>query len=227
MPTTDHEFESRARQQATRGRKELIPIEPWKVFGLPEAPGESPKNHARRLTKRLRLQAMQAVAPLIAMGYNERKVAKILGLTMESVKTMVNAPDFGPIADDFREKMLARTGEALAATQIYAIQTLMDLLSAGSEYVREKAANDLLAHGESLRKLAPSRTGEEQQQALIEAAKSASGVRVTIEVRSEGGKFRLVEVKRPRELIEGVSRPVEGPAEAVEAPDEEVDTPGG
>jgi hypothetical protein len=108
---------------------------------------------------------------------------------------------FIPILQQYRTKMLQNTRDSLMAAQPFAIWTLMELMTSGkSEFVREKAANDLLAHGKVMDQATNSAPGEEQAELLKKIMSEARAPRMIVEVKITDGRLEINE----KPLIEGV-----------------------
>ena len=198
------------------------PKQPWKLF--PDANldprdcvgkrREGGKNQAVYLTKTARITAMQAVAPLLQMGYRHAKVGEILGLTVPQVKRLVSHRDFPVILGEYQERMLGATRDALMAAQVYAVWTLMSLLDSGSDYVRQQAANSLLVHGKIMDQVTGAKGSQEQTELLSKLSKELEKPRVRVEVSYEGGRLQLKRITESRrapsaEVIDAEVREVE------------------
>jgi hypothetical protein len=118
---------------------------------------------------------------------------------------MGGSPQFATILAEFRLKMLQSSRDALQATVPYAIWTLMDIMTNGkSEFVREKAANDILAHTKIMDQPSSGAPGEEQAELLKKIMEKADSPRTQVQVLIVGGQFQLREVplNEPTKLIE-------------------------
>lgn len=207
------------------------PRKPWLVFGEEQlgdvtgaASAPTPRAKKRRLTKAMKQTALEAIAPLIVMGFRHEKIAETLGLTRESVKKLVLSPAFEPVLAQHRLKMLQNSRDALTAVQPFAIWTLMDLMTNGkSEFVREKAANDLLAHGKVMDQPVASSPGQEQQELLERIRGDALKPRTQVQVLIVNGKFILKE----EQVVEAEAKALPTGDSAVRGPDDlKDDAPG-
>jgi hypothetical protein len=200
-------------------------LEPWKLFMDSQRGGANTAQGAElgakggrtqhRIGKSLKLSAMRAVAPLAVMGLSQSKIGMTLGLTRDQVYLLMASREFPPIVEEYRQSMYSQAEQALTSALPYAIWTLFDLLSAKSDYVREKAAADLLANGKILERMGATRPGDEQRELLKAAAEKDAKPRIAMTVVINNNRLTVKKSKAAPMLIEGVA------AELVEAPDDE------